>query len=32
MMFSTIDEIIQDLRHGRMVIITDDEGRENEGD
>ena len=31
-MFSTIDEIIQDLRHGRMVIITDDEGRENEGD
>ena len=26
------DEIIQDLREGRMVIVTDDETRENEGD
>jgi len=30
--FSTIDEVIQDLRDGKMVIIVDDEDRENEGD
>lgn len=29
---NTIDEIIEDLRQGRMVIIMDDEDRENEGD
>jgi 3,4-dihydroxy 2-butanone 4-phosphate synthase / GTP cyclohydrolase II len=28
----TIDEILSDLRHGRMVVIMDDEDRENEGD
>lgn len=32
MSFSTIPEIIEDIRHGRMVIIVDDEDRENEGD
>ncbi|MGN0867886.1 MAG: bifunctional 3,4-dihydroxy-2-butanone-4-phosphate synthase/GTP cyclohydrolase II [Oligosphaeraceae bacterium] len=31
-MFSPIEELLQDLRQGRMIIITDDEGRENEGD
>ncbi len=29
---NTIEEIIEDLRHGKMVIIMDDEDRENEGD
>ncbi|HLO40105.1 MAG TPA: 3,4-dihydroxy-2-butanone-4-phosphate synthase [Phycisphaerales bacterium] len=31
-MFATIDEVLADLRAGRMVILTDDEDRENEGD
>ena len=31
-MFNSIAEIIQDLKAGRMVIVMDDEGRENEGD
>ena len=30
--FSSIDEITEDLRQGKMVIIVDDEDRENEGD
>ena len=29
--FSPIEEIIVEIRHGRMVIIVDDEDRENEG-
>ena len=29
---NTIDEILEDLRQGRMVVIMDDEDRENEGD
>jgi len=29
---NTIEEIIEDLRLGKMVIIMDDEDRENEGD
>jgi 3,4-dihydroxy 2-butanone 4-phosphate synthase / GTP cyclohydrolase II len=29
---NTVDEILADLRAGRMVIIMDDEDRENEGD
>lgn len=29
---NTTEEIIQDLRQGKMVIIMDDEDRENEGD
>lgn len=32
MKFNTIDESIQDIRAGRMVIVVDDEDRENEGD
>ncbi|MDD5737968.1 MAG: bifunctional 3,4-dihydroxy-2-butanone-4-phosphate synthase/GTP cyclohydrolase II [Candidatus Omnitrophica bacterium] len=31
-MFNTIKEAIEDIRKGRMVIVIDDEGRENEGD
>lgn len=31
-MFNTLDEILEDLRQGRVVIVMDDEGRENEGD
>jgi 3,4-dihydroxy 2-butanone 4-phosphate synthase / GTP cyclohydrolase II len=29
---NTIDEVLDDLRRGRMVVIMDDEDRENEGD
>ena len=32
MQFNSIPEIIEDLRAGKMVIIMDDEDRENEGD
>lgn len=32
MPLNTTEEIIEDLRQGKMVIIMDDEGRENEGD
>jgi 3,4-dihydroxy 2-butanone 4-phosphate synthase/GTP cyclohydrolase II len=30
--FNTIDEALEELREGRMVILVDDEDRENEGD
>ena len=30
--FATIEEAIDDLRQGRMVVVVDDENRENEGD
>lgn len=30
--FNTIEELVQDLAAGKMVILTDDEKRENEGD
>ena len=29
---SSIDEIVEEARNGRMFILVDDEGRENEGD
>jgi 3,4-dihydroxy 2-butanone 4-phosphate synthase/GTP cyclohydrolase II len=32
MKFNTIEEIVDDLSQGKMVIIVDDEDRENEGD
>ncbi|MDJ0760431.1 MAG: bifunctional 3,4-dihydroxy-2-butanone-4-phosphate synthase/GTP cyclohydrolase II [Woeseiaceae bacterium] len=32
MMFSDIEDIISDIRAGKMVIMVDDENRENEGD
>ncbi|MGE5308147.1 MAG: bifunctional 3,4-dihydroxy-2-butanone-4-phosphate synthase/GTP cyclohydrolase II [Deltaproteobacteria bacterium] len=31
-MFNSIQEILEDIRNGRMVIVVDDEDRENEGD
>jgi 3,4-dihydroxy 2-butanone 4-phosphate synthase/GTP cyclohydrolase II len=30
--FSTIEEALEDLRAGKMVVVVDDEDRENEGD
>ena len=30
--FATIDEAIEELRRGKMVVVCDDENRENEGD
>ena len=32
MKFSKINKIIQDARRGKMFVLVDDEGRENEGD
>lgn len=32
MKFSTIEEALDELRMGRMIIVVDDEDRENEGD
>jgi 3,4-dihydroxy 2-butanone 4-phosphate synthase/GTP cyclohydrolase II len=32
MHFSTIEEAIEDIRRGKMLIVVDDEDRENEGD
>ncbi|MDQ6648492.1 MAG: 3,4-dihydroxy-2-butanone-4-phosphate synthase, partial [Pseudomonadota bacterium] len=32
MSFNTIPDILDDIRAGRMVVILDDEDRENEGD
>lgn len=31
-MFHTIEEAVEDLRNGKVVIVVDDENRENEGD
>ncbi len=31
-MLNTIEEVIKDLKKGKMVIVVDDEDRENEGD
>ncbi|HSH38440.1 MAG TPA: bifunctional 3,4-dihydroxy-2-butanone-4-phosphate synthase/GTP cyclohydrolase II [Chthoniobacterales bacterium] len=30
--FDTVDDVVRDIADGRMVIVTDDEDRENEGD
>ena len=32
MNFSSIKDAIEDLKSGKMIIVVDDEGRENEGD
>ncbi|MBP5628408.1 MAG: bifunctional 3,4-dihydroxy-2-butanone-4-phosphate synthase/GTP cyclohydrolase II [Bacteroidaceae bacterium] len=32
MIFSTIEEAVEDIREGKFVIVVDDEDRENEGD
>src|SRR5574342_715122 len=31
-MFNTIEEALEDLKEGKVVIVCDDEDRENEGD
>lgn len=30
--FNTIDEILEDIKNGKIVVMIDDEDRENEGD
>jgi 3,4-dihydroxy 2-butanone 4-phosphate synthase / GTP cyclohydrolase II len=30
--FSTVEEALEEIRAGRMVVVCDDEDRENEGD
>lgn len=30
--FNTVEEALQDLREGKIILVTDDEDRENEGD
>ncbi len=30
--FNTIDEAVEDIRNGKIIIVVDDEDRENEGD
>ncbi|RJQ24914.1 MAG: bifunctional 3,4-dihydroxy-2-butanone-4-phosphate synthase/GTP cyclohydrolase II [Peptococcaceae bacterium] len=32
MKFSTIEEAVEEIRQGRMLVVVDDEDRENEGD
>lgn len=32
MFFNTIEEAIEDIRQGKMIVVVDDEDRENEGD
>ena len=32
MEFNTVEEALQDLREGKIIIVTDDKNRENEGD
>ncbi len=32
MKFNTIEEAIKDIQEGKMIIVVDDENRENEGD
>jgi 3,4-dihydroxy-2-butanone 4-phosphate synthase len=32
MKLNTIDELLADMRAGKMVVLMDDEDRENEGD
>ncbi|HTP88506.1 MAG TPA: 3,4-dihydroxy-2-butanone-4-phosphate synthase, partial [Bryobacteraceae bacterium] len=30
--FATIEEAVEDIRQGKMIVLVDDEDRENEGD
>lgn len=32
MSFNTIEEAVEDIKEGRMIVVVDDEDRENEGD
>ena len=31
-LFNRVEQAIHDLKQGKMVVVVDDEGRENEGD
>ncbi|HBQ64465.1 MAG TPA: bifunctional 3,4-dihydroxy-2-butanone-4-phosphate synthase/GTP cyclohydrolase II [Clostridiales bacterium] len=30
--FNSVEEAVEEIRHGRMIVVVDDEDRENEGD
>ena len=30
--FNTIEEALEDVKNGKMIVVVDDEDRENEGD
>ena len=30
--FATVEQAIEDIKHGKMIVVVDDEDRENEGD
>jgi len=30
--FNTIEEALEDIRNGKVIVVVDDEDRENEGD
>ena len=30
--FATVEEAIEEIRNGNMIVVVDDEDRENEGD
>ena len=30
--YNTVEEALEDLRQGKIILVTDDENRENEGD
>ena len=30
--YNTIEEALEDLRQGKIILVSDDENRENEGD
>ena len=30
--FNTVEEALKDLKKGKLILVTDDEDRENEGD
>ena len=30
--FATVEEAVEEMRQGRMIVLVDDEDRENEGD
>ena len=30
--FNTVEEAVKDLKEGKIIIVTDDDDRENEGD
>ena len=30
--YNTVEEALEELRNGKIILVTDDENRENEGD